>query len=167
MAKIHYSDFVEGLDAAATLDGTELIVGIQDGVPVKMTAQDVADLGGGGSSASVIVKTADFTPADASGTIYTNDGAGAAITATIGNVGAATEYTFIGYPTGSNFYLQPDTGITIHFFNVSSNTLVSVVGGDGFAFDLTINYGSVKMVQTDSATWVVTSSTSNMEPVEP
>lgn len=165
MAKIHYSDFVEGLDAAATLDGTEKVAIIQDGEPVEVSTQEIADLGG--SSASVIVKTADFTPADASGTIYTNDGAADAITATIGNVGAATEFTFIGYPTGSNFYLQPDTGITIHFFNVSSNTRVSVVGGDGFAFDLTTEYGSVKMVQTDSATWVVTASTSNMEPVEP
>lgn len=60
MAKIHYSDFVEGLDAAATLDGTELIAGIQDGVPVKITTQDIADLGGGGGGggASYLVYTA-------------------------------------------------------------------------------------------------------------
>lgn len=66
MAKIHYSDFVEGLDAAATLDGTELIAGIQDGVPVKMTTQDVADLGGGvGASYLVYTALLSQTGADA------------------------------------------------------------------------------------------------------
>lgn len=164
MPAVSFKTFVQGSTAASTpLGGTEQIVIIQGNAVVQCVADDL----GGGSSASVIVKTASFTANDASGTIYTNDGAGDVITATIADVAVATEYTFIGYPTGSNFYLQPDTGITIHFFNVSTNLLVSVVGGDGFALDLTIEYGSVKMVQTDSSTWVVTSSTSNMEPVEP
>lgn len=166
MAKIHYSDFVEGLDAAATLDGTELIAGIQDGVPVKMTTQDVADLGGG-AAASVITKTADFTANDASGTVYINDGAGDAITATLGNSAAGTEYTFIGYPTGSNFYIVPAADISIKAFNLSANQPVSIVGGDGFAFDVTTEYGSIRLVKTDSATWVVISHTSSIEAVEP
>lgn len=127
----------------------------------------IVEAAAGGAAVSVVAKTANFTADGASGTIYTNDGAGDAIIATIGDVAVATEYTFIGYPTGSNFYLQPDAGITINFFNVSTNLPVSVVGGDGFAFNVTTDYGSVKMVQTDSATWVVTSSTSNMEPAEP
>ncbi len=45
MAKIKISE----LDAAAALDGTEEIPGVQGGETVKMTAQDIADLGGGGS----------------------------------------------------------------------------------------------------------------------
>lgn len=47
MAKIPYSEFVEGLDAAAALDGTEKVVILQDGVPVESTTQDIADLGAG------------------------------------------------------------------------------------------------------------------------
>lgn len=170
MPPISFKSFVQGSTAASTpLGGTEQIVIIQGGAVVQCVADDLGGGGGGGSSASVIVKTANFTANDPSGTIYTNDGAGDAIIATIGNVSAATEYTFIGYPTGSNFYLQPDTGITINFFNFNGNTNipVSIVGGDGFAFDVTTDYGSVKMVQTDSETWVVISSTSNMEPTEP
>lgn len=46
MAKIKISE----LDAAAALDGTEEIPIVQDGETVKTTAQDIADLGGGGSS---------------------------------------------------------------------------------------------------------------------
>lgn len=45
MAKVKISD----LDAAATLDGTELVELEQDGTSVKCTTQDIADLGGGGS----------------------------------------------------------------------------------------------------------------------
>ena len=34
---------------ASTLTGTEIVPGIQGGVDVQITAQDIADLGGGGS----------------------------------------------------------------------------------------------------------------------
>ena len=46
MAKQKYSEFADALDAAATLDGTEPVVIIQDGLPVQTTTQDIADLGG-------------------------------------------------------------------------------------------------------------------------
>lgn len=46
MAKVKISD----LDAAATLDGTELVELEQDGASVQCTTQDIADLGGGGAS---------------------------------------------------------------------------------------------------------------------
>jgi len=46
MAKIKISD----LAAAGTLDGSEEIPVVQGGETVKTTAQDIADLGGGGSS---------------------------------------------------------------------------------------------------------------------
>lgn len=45
MAKVKYSEFVEDLDAADALDGTESVVVLQDGVPVETTTQDIADLG--------------------------------------------------------------------------------------------------------------------------
>jgi hypothetical protein len=43
-----FSDYIEGLDAAAALTGAEIIGGSQDGSAVRMTTQDIADLGGGG-----------------------------------------------------------------------------------------------------------------------
>lgn len=162
MAKVKISD----LDPAATLDGTELVELEQGGESVQCTTQDIADLGGG-AAASVITKTADFTANNASGTVYINDGAGDAITATLGNSAAGTEYTFIGYPTGSNFYIVPAADISIKAFNLSANQPVSIVGGDGFAFDLTTEYGSIRLVKTDSATWAVISHTSSIETVEP
>ena len=50
MAKQKYSEFADALAAADTLDGTEPVVIIQDGLPVQTTTQDIADLGGGGAS---------------------------------------------------------------------------------------------------------------------
>ena len=47
MAKQKYSEFADALATADTLDGTEPVVIIQDGLPVQTTTQDIADLGGG------------------------------------------------------------------------------------------------------------------------
>ncbi len=41
---------ISELDPAAALDGSELIETVQSGVSVRTTTQDIADLGGGGSS---------------------------------------------------------------------------------------------------------------------
>ncbi|MFN4063435.1 MAG: hypothetical protein ACK4JA_04510 [Parazoarcus communis] len=58
---------ISELDAAAALDGTELVPIVQDGVTVKATAQDIADLGGGGggggSTQSIIIACSDETTA--------------------------------------------------------------------------------------------------------
>lgn len=55
---------ISELDAAAALDGTELVPIVQDGVTVKATAQDIADLGGGGGSTqSIIIACSDETTA--------------------------------------------------------------------------------------------------------
>lgn len=54
MAKVKYSEFSAALDAAATLDGTEEVVILQDGLPVQTTTQDIADLGGGGAAAYLV-----------------------------------------------------------------------------------------------------------------
>lgn len=56
MAKVKYSEFSAALDAAATLDGTETVVVIQDGVPVETTTQDIADLGGGSAAAYLVYR---------------------------------------------------------------------------------------------------------------
>lgn len=65
MAKIPYSEFVEGLDAAAALDGTESVVVLQGGVPVESTTQDIADLGGGGAGYLVYTALLSQTGTDA------------------------------------------------------------------------------------------------------
>ena len=54
MAKQKYSEFADALAAADTLDGTEPVVIIQDGLPVQTTTQDIADLGGGGAAAYLV-----------------------------------------------------------------------------------------------------------------
>ena len=54
MAKQKYSEFADSLATAATLDGTEPVVIIQDGLPVQTTTQDIADLGGGGAAAYLV-----------------------------------------------------------------------------------------------------------------
>lgn len=115
MAKIHYSDFVEGLDAAATLDGTELIAVIQDGEPVQTTAQDIADLGGGG--ASYLVYTALLTQSGTDApvaTVLENTLGGTVVwtrndtgiyTGTL--AGAFTENKTFCFATGSGLAINP------------------------------------------------------------
>lgn len=49
---------ISELDAAATLDGTELVPVVQDGETVQTTAQDIADLAG---SSGVITQTVTGT----------------------------------------------------------------------------------------------------------
>ena len=64
MAKVKYSEFVDALDAAAALDGTETVVVIQDGAPVETTTQDIADLAGGATITSGTITGTD--PVDVS-----------------------------------------------------------------------------------------------------
>jgi hypothetical protein len=45
-----FSNYVEGLTPAASLDGTEMIPASKDGEAVSLTAQQIADLGGGGGT---------------------------------------------------------------------------------------------------------------------
>lgn len=161
-----FGTYLSELTEATSLGAGDRIPVLESGTTKYVDGADIADLGGG-AAASVITKTADFTANDASGTVYTNDGAGDAITATLGNSAAGTEYTFIGYPTGSNFYIVPAADISIKAFNLSANQPVSIVGGDGFAFDVTTEYGSIRLVKTDSATWAVISHTSSIETTEP
>lgn len=49
MANVKISE----LTNAATLDGTEVLPIVQDGATVKVTTQDIADLGGGGGYVEV------------------------------------------------------------------------------------------------------------------
>src|SRR5690554_3505256 len=55
--------FSDNPSATTPLTGSEIIPGIQSGVDVAMTAQDVADLGGasGGSSLDIITEASAFT----------------------------------------------------------------------------------------------------------
>jgi hypothetical protein len=48
MPNIEYSNYLEGLPPAASLDGTEIVGASKDGDAVSLTAQQIADLGGGG-----------------------------------------------------------------------------------------------------------------------
>ena len=60
------------------MTGAELIPGVQDGASVKITAQAIAGLALG----TTVIEAADATLDGASGTAYTNTGAGAAVTYT-------------------------------------------------------------------------------------
>ncbi len=51
------SEKISVMTAAAGLDGTELVPLVQGGVNVQATAQDIADLGGGSGSPSVLVES--------------------------------------------------------------------------------------------------------------
>ncbi len=55
---------------ASTLTGTEIVPGIQGGVDVQMTAQDIADLGGGGGGSGDVVGPASAVD----GTVALYDG---------------------------------------------------------------------------------------------
>ena len=90
MAKVKYSEFVDALDAAATLDGTETVVVIQDGAPVETTTQDIADLGGGAAAYLVYTALLTQTGTDAPVATVLQNTLSGAIVWTRGDVG---EYT--------------------------------------------------------------------------
>lgn len=61
MAEVKISD----LTAGTTLDGTELVPIVQGGTTVKMTTQDIADLGGGGGVRKYVNTTLQSASASA------------------------------------------------------------------------------------------------------
>lgn len=52
---------ISALPSAGALTGNELVEGVQGGANVKMTTQDIADLGGGGAVSSVFGRTGAVT----------------------------------------------------------------------------------------------------------
>lgn len=72
---------ISDMDAAATLDGTELVESVQSGVNVQTTTQDIADLGGGGGD------VATDTIFDTKGDLVAATGADAAVKVPAGTNG--------------------------------------------------------------------------------
>lgn len=153
MAKVKYSEFVDALDAAAALDGTETVVVIQDGAPVETTTQDIADLGGGAAAPTVSAKTADFTANGASGTVYTNVGASGKIFATLADSAIGTEYTFFSV-ADNEISIVPFTDESITWFDWQANAqkTANQSGPDGMAF---VN-NCVTLVKISATAWHAT-----------
>jgi len=61
---MEYSDYVESRPPAGTLTGAEKLAVSQDGDAVRLTAQDIADLAGGGTIQSVTGFVDDTDPAN-------------------------------------------------------------------------------------------------------
>lgn len=55
--KIEFGDYVETRPAVETPDGTELVPVVKDGLPSKMTVQQIADFGGSGTGVTDGSKT--------------------------------------------------------------------------------------------------------------
>lgn len=147
MAKQKYSEFADALDAAATLDGTEPVVIIQDGLPVQTTTQDIADLGG-----AVVVedKTSDFTANGANGTIYAMDGTSGNVVATLENSAIGTTYTFLAVVQDNLLKVRPATGHTIKYNDFSNSGITAT---DSVGINLVQTASVVTVLKTGATTW--------------
>lgn len=156
MANVKISE----LTASGALDGTELVEIVQSGANVQTTAQDIADLGGGGSI-TISDQTASFTADGATGVVYTNAGSVANIIATLSEVPAiGTEYSFAVRDV-FDIWIATPAGTNIVFFDSFNTGLTQTVDTDGSATYLRIlaaNTGSsVTIVKITSTQWAVTS----------
>jgi hypothetical protein len=96
MANIEYSNYLEGLTPAASLDGTEIVGASKDGDAVGLTTQQIADLGGGGSVTSVAGTTNRITSTGGATPVIDIDAAYDAIIAAKAPIDSPT---FTGTPT--------------------------------------------------------------------
>jgi hypothetical protein len=93
---------ISQLTAAAALTGTELLPIVQGGETVQTTAQDIADLGGGGLSYKVY--TAKVIMSDGSATVFENTlGVTITWTSTSGQISTGVVAGLIGQ---NNVYVQ-------------------------------------------------------------
>ena len=134
MAKQKYSEFADALDAAATLDGTEEVIVMQDGAPAKTTAQDIADLGGGGASYLKYVALLTQTGTDAPvATVLEN---------TLG---------------GTVVWARSEVGVYTATLADAFTANKTAVPNPGLAWDTSAKYANAQITDTDTITLYVTS----------
>ena len=159
MANIKISE----LTAAGALTGTELVEIVQDGVNVQTTAQDIADLGGGGGGAiTVVAQPTDLTIDGASGTVYTNEGAAGRVTFTLPDSAVGTQYTFVNVDAFDIWVATP-AGTQIVFYDFWNSGITQTIDTDSTTTYLqlgTANQGaSVTILKTAATRWSVISNT--------
>jgi hypothetical protein len=120
-----FSDYIEGLDAAAALTGAEIIGGSQGGSAVRMTAQDIADLGGGGGTWGSITGTlSDQTD------LYTYLRGTRTVTGASASV-QTDDNSLIIFNSGSNFNFTLDqltASSKISYVNIGAGQVTFVAG---------------------------------------
>jgi|GEM_PF-2281362 hypothetical protein len=151
MAKVTIAD----LDAAGALDGTELVEIEQGGESKQTTTQDIADLGGGGAL-TVSPQTDNFTADGASGTVYTNEGAAAAVTATLDPLTEnGVKYVFLVMEAQDFSVVLPD-GHTLYYYSSSGANDIGkgAAVGDG-AWDMVSseNGSIIEITKVNNETW--------------
>lgn len=151
MANIKISE----MDAAATLDGSELVEIVQGGANVQTTTQDIADLGGGGG-VTVSPQSGNFTADGVSGTTYTDEGSSGMIVATLEDSAIGTIYTFANY-AGNGIRVQTPAGNQIVFWdapNIETQTVDT--DGDGSFLDMPAAGMSCTICRVTTSTWIAT-----------
>lgn len=102
---------ISTLPAAAALSGTELVPVVQAGVTSRTTAQDIADLGGGGGFGGSVDYTGVVTPAALPGGV-TNNWAPALAGVSRINASSSADATVTGLAGGTDGRLLFVTNLT-------------------------------------------------------
>lgn len=143
------------MDAAASLDGSELVEIVQGGANVQTTTQDIADLGGGGGGGwTVIDKDDDFTANDPSGTMYTNNSSGGGITCDLEDSQVGTHYGFFNL-NGNTIQVNTAPGNNIVFWDkVAESTKIIDTDDNGEYMHLGNQGNSLQILKATASNWI-------------
>ncbi len=122
---------ISELTAAATLDGTELVPVVQDGETVRTTAQDIADLGGGGASYLKYVALLTQTGTEAPTEIILENSLSGAITWTRSDIGVYVGTLEAEFTIEKTFVMCPFAGGGYGYANTVDTVGITSPEGDG------------------------------------
>ena len=130
--------FSDNPSATTPLTGTEIIPGLQGGSDVQMTAQDIADLAGGGGSGDVVgpasavddnIATYDGT----TGKLIQDGGATIASVRSIPQNSQSAAYTLVLADAGQHIY-HPSADTTARIWTIPANATVAFPIGTAVTF---------------------------------
>lgn len=149
-----YNELISGakkiseLPAAGALTGNELVEGVQGGANVKMTTQDIADLGGGGGSKMDKYITANRQTASYT-LVLADDGKLVEM-----NVGSANDLTV---PLNATVAFPVGTQILLSQYGAGQTTVVATGGvtirSSGGKLKLTGQYSAATLVKIATDEW--------------
>lgn len=161
---------ISQLTPASPLVGTELVELVQGGVNVRSTAQDIANLGGGGGSGDVTaaanltdnavvrgdggtkgVQTSAMTIADDGATVITSANAAAFAVGPNGATNPVLRVKADVASAASGIEIVPNTGSLVRLGAISSLSNCGVVIGSLGTGEMTLNSGNVTQFQLNGS----------------
>lgn len=140
-------------------DSSGLVLGDSNGISATLVVTTdyanmdaIVEASAGGGALTVVAKTADFTADGASGTIYTNAGAGDTVTATLDpDTATGTSYVFLQTDGTQSLHITPPDG---HGFYLNNEAGPVFTTGDGiWTMDTNTKSSRLEVTKIGSTEW--------------